>query len=77
MFFMLSVDKLPTDHYSSFLGARAVTSLSGKGAIVQHEEYLYDLSCEVSGCSWSILPGKLEQKVKYAAMMTLPNGYNC
>ena len=62
---------IPTDHYSSFLGARTVTSLSGKGTIVQH------LSCEVSGCSWSILPEKLEQKVKYAAMMTLPNGYNC
>merc|ERR1719464_1338672 len=50
---------LPTDNVDSdfkFDGARAVTSASGKGAIVQFEKHLYELTCEISGCTWRILP---------------------
>ena len=61
--------------FSKFDGARAVTSASGQGAIVQHNEYLYELKCEISGCSWSILAQNLDLGVQLAVMMTLPPDY--
>jgi hypothetical protein len=70
---------LPTDYvssYSKFEGARAVTSASGQGAIVQHNEHFYELTCEVSGCTWRILPNKLNPGVAWAVMMTLPSDLN-
>ena len=60
---------------SKFDGARAVTSASGQGAIVQHNEYFYELKCEISGCSWSILAQNLDLGVQLAVMMTLPPDY--
>jgi len=64
---------LPTDYTYAFWGARAVTSASGQGAIVQHEKHFYELTCEVSGCTWRILPNKLNPGVESAVMMTLPS----
>jgi len=66
---------LPTDNVDGwkFDGARAVTSASGQGAIVQHKEHFYELTCEVSGCTWRILPNKLNPGVQWAVMMTLPS----
>ena len=56
-----------------------MTSKSQKGAIVQHQEYFYELTCEISGCSWRILPQQLSLGIYAAAgvMMTLPPDYNC
>ena len=81
-FIVLSVADLPFDHvhrweYDEFNGARAVTSPSGKGVIVQHYKQLYELTCEISGCSWRILPQRLSPGVKFAVMMTLPPDYTC
>ena len=76
---IISVAGLPTDNvdsYDKFYGARAVTSASGKGAIVQHEKHFYELTCEVSGCTWRILPNQLNPGVWGAVMMTLPSDYN-
>ena len=76
---IISVAGLPTDNvhrYLKFQGARAVTSSSGKGAIVQFEKHFYELTCEISGCSWRILPNQLNPGVRWAVMMTLPSEYN-
>ena len=73
---IISVAGLPTDYDDDFDGARAVTSASGQGAIVQHEEHFYELTCEVSGCTWRILPNKLNPGVSDAVMMTLPSDFN-
>ena len=74
---MILVAKLPTDHVQStkFYGARAVTSESGEGAIVQMWDHFYEVTCEFSGCSWSILAQNLDLGVTEAVMMTLPLEY--
>ena len=58
---------LPTDNVDSvyqFSGARAVTSSSGQGAIVQHKKHIYKLTCEVSGCTWRICLTNSIQELK-------------
>ena len=74
---MILVAKLPTDHVQStkFYGARAVTSESGEGAIVQMWKHFYELTCFINGCSWSILAEELDMGVQAAVMMTLPPEY--
>ena len=65
------------DYATYFSGsARAVTSASGQGAIVQHKKHFYELTCEVSGCTWRILPNQLNPGVRGAVMMTLPSDSN-
>jgi len=71
------IASLPTDYYSNFHGARAVTSPSGQGAIVQHYEHLYELTCETTNCSWTILPQKLKKSVRHATLLALPAGTGC
>ena len=73
----ISVAEIPKNVVSTFKGARAVTSASGQGAIVQHKEHFYELTCEVSGCTWRILPNQLNPGVySHAVMMTLPSDYD-
>ena len=77
---MISVESLPTDYvdeYYKFSGARAVTSPSGQGAILQHNEHLYELRCNIDECSWTILPQKLKQSVYNAILLALPPGTGC
>ena len=73
---IISVAGIPTDYGDGFFGARAVTSASGQGAIVQHNKHFYELTCEISGCTWRILPNQLNPAVSRAVMMTLPSEYN-
>ena len=73
---IISVAQLPNDYATFFWGAKAVTSASGQGAIVQHIHYFYELTCEVSGCTWRILPNQLNPGVTGIVMMTLPSDYN-
>ena len=73
---IISVTGLPTDYDDDFWGASAVTSASGQGAIVQYEKHFYELICEVSGCTWRILPNQLNPGVRDAVMMTLPSDLN-
>ena len=49
-----------------------MTSASGQGAIIQMEERFYEVTCEISGCSWSILAQKLDLGATFGVMMTLP-----
>ena len=43
---MKIVTSLPTENENYFIGARAVTSPSGRGAIVQYQIFLYELKCK-------------------------------
>ena len=74
---LISVGSLPTTHETNFKGARALPSLSGKGAYLQDEEYFYELTCNSSSCDWSIMKQELAKPVRYAVMMYLPNDYTC
>ena len=74
--FCISVAGLPTDYDDEFWGARAVTSASGQAAIVQYYKHFYELTCEISGCTWRILPNQLNPGVSDSVMMTLPSDYN-
>ena len=76
---IISVAGLPTDYNTNFLGARAVTSASGQGAIVQMKEHFYEVSCEISGCAWTVLAQNLDLGVTTAVMIMLPINYisNC
>ena len=38
-------------------------------------EHFYEVTCEISGCSWSILAQKLDLGVTFGVMMTLPPEY--
>ena len=76
---IISVAGLPTDYDTDFNGARAVTSASGQGAIVQLKGHFYEVSCEISGCAWTILAQDLDVGVYHAVMIMLPLNYtsNC
>ena len=52
-----------------------MTSADGQGAIVQMRDHFYEVTCEISGCSWSILAQNLDLGVTHAVMMTLPLEY--
>ena len=78
---MISVESLPTDYVdrNKFWGARAVTSPSGQGAILQHNEHLYELRCYIKACSWTILPQKLKKGDLNLGpiLLALPPGTGC
>ena len=71
----ISVAEIPKNFDSTFYGARAVTSAAGQGAIVQMREHFYEVTCEISGCSWSILAQNLDVGVTLAVVMMLPVDY--
>ena len=71
----ISVAELPKNFDNTFFGARAVTSAAGQGAIVQMGKHLYEVTCEISGCSWSILAQNLDVGVTHTVMMMLPVDY--
>jgi hypothetical protein len=68
---------IPTNYTTDFYGARAITSPSGNGVIVQKDEHLYEFTCKVESCAWTILPQKLKQSVWYATLLALPPGTGC
>ena len=57
---------------NNFEGARALPSVSGYGAYVQHNKYFYELQCNAKSCNWSIMDQQLTTPVVSAAMMYLP-----
>ena len=71
----ISVPGIPNNFDSAFNGAVAVTSATGQGAIVQMREHFYEVTCEISGCSWSILAQNLDVGVTSAVVMMLPVDY--
>ena len=77
MLSLFSVDDLPTTHERNFLGARALPSVTGNGAYVQFQEYLYELVCTSTACQWNIMEKQLTTGVYDAVMMYLPQDYTC
>ena len=69
----IAVAGLPTIYDTN--GARAVTSAAGQGAIVQMGKHFYEVTCEIRGCSWSVLAQNLDVGVTEAVMMVLPLDY--
>ena len=76
---VISVESLPIDYVTDFkfFGARAVTSPSGQGAILQHNEHLYELRCYIKAFSWTILPQKLKKGNVGPILLALPPGTGC
>ena len=77
MIFLLCISVASLPFRTGFVNARAVTSASGQGAILQSREHLYELSYEENSFQWTILPQKLSKGVSGAVMMTLPDDYTC
>ena len=75
----ITVSSLPSTHITSYWGASALPSISGKGAYLQHGKYFYELRCSVTLCNWSKMQQELGESVKNAVMIYLPtgSGYSC
>ena len=69
---VISVGSLPTTYTSNFYGARALPSLSGDGAILQHGKYFYRLSCSTTSCQWTIMEQELITGIISAVFIYLP-----
>ena len=63
--------------YWKFNHARAVTSPSGQGVIVQYRAFFYELECNIQECKWKILPQTLEKNASGAIVVALPPGIGC
>ena len=76
---LISVTNLPADEENrlGIHGPRALTSSNGQGAIVQLDKHLYELQCQVNGCSWNVLPQKLKERVRSAVLFALPEEFVC
>ena len=59
------------------VGARALPTLTGDGAILQTTQYVYQLNCNASACNWEKLQKKLSLPVTFAVTMILPEEYTC
>ena len=75
----ITVSSLPSTHTTSFGGASALPSISGKGAYLQWRRYFYELRCSVTSCNWTKMQQELGKIVTDAVMIYLPtgSGYNC
>ena len=74
----ISVPGLPiSDGRAVLFGGRAVSTVSGKGAIFQFKNKFYELTSDFfsSNYHWRILPQKLPIGVLGSIMMTLPDDY--
>ena len=76
-FFLISVSDLPNKYYDHLPGASALSSLSGNGAYLQHQQHFYELVCSTKSCNWTIMEKKLKTPVIYATSMYLPHDYTC
>ena len=66
------VESLPNVYDTNFDGAKLVTSISRNGAYLQNKKILYDLTCDVINCTWSIMEQTIANPVRSAIMMHLP-----
>ena len=56
----MSVPDIPSPYYRSFDGPAALTSLDGKGAFLQNGENFFELTCDHSSCTWSLMAQTLD-----------------
>ena len=65
-----------------YRGAKALTSLDGKGVYVQYKNKFFEYTCTWGGnfvifCSWTIMPQQVCNGVVGAVMMYLPPETTC
>ena len=70
------MESLP-DNGVSDRGARALTSPSGNGVVLQHMEFLYEFHFDSGKFTWSKIQQTLANPVENAVMTYLPAGYTC
>lgn len=66
-----------TPSTSSNGGPRALPSLDGKGAFLQHGENFFELTCDTSSCTWSVMDQTLDVGRVGGVMMYLPSTFEC
>ena len=52
-------------------------SLDGKGAFLQHGENFFELTCDTSSCTWSVMDQTLDVGRTGGVMMYLPSTFEC
>ena len=60
-----------------YYAARALTSPSGDGVIVQSNKHFFLLQCDQNDCDWIQMNQELDTAVRHAVMSYLPEGYTC
>ena len=68
---------MPSSYSSSWDGPAALTSLDGKGAFLQHHEKFFELTCDTSSCTWSVMDQTLDLGRSGVVMMYLPSDFEC
>ena len=71
------MESLPDNGLGSYYGARALTSPSGNGVVLQHMEFLYEFHFDSGKFTWSKIQHTLSHPVQLAVMTYLPAGYTC
>ena len=75
--FFILVESLPDNgDIFKYSGARALTSPSGNGVVLQHME-LYEYHFDSGIFTWSKIQHTLSHPVTRAVMTYLPAGYTC
>ena len=76
--FFILVESLPDyGDFNKYLAARALTSPSGNGVVLQHMEFLYEFRFDSGKFTWSKIQHTLARPVEFAVMSYLPAGYTC
>ena len=52
-------------------------SLDGKGAFLQHKKNFFELTCDTSSCTWSVMDQTLDVGRVGGVMMYLPSTFEC
>jgi len=71
------IPDIPSPYSPSSDGPRALPSLDGKGAFLQHGENFFELTCDTSSCTWSVMDQTLDVGRNGVVMMYLPSGFEC
>jgi len=71
------IPDIPSPYSSSFDGPAGLPSLDGKGAFLQHEENFFELTCDTSSCTWSVMAQTLDVSRTGVVMMYLPSDFEC
>ena len=76
-FIVISVPDIPSPYSPNFDGPAALTSLDGKGAFLQHGVNFFELNCDTSSCTWSVMAQTLDVGRYGVVMMYLPSDFEC
>ena len=75
---IISVPDIPPPYtYEQLDGPTALTSLDGKGAFLQQGENFFELTCDTSSCTWSVMEQSLDVGRFGTVMTYLPSGFEC